>query len=218
LIKEHIAPQIRIDYIHKDALRGCSRFFNRSNVLNGIGTFSRHCVQALEILTRRTNISLLTLQRYEEVLVSKKICRSNKAWCPDCYYLWQEQNQLLYEPLLWSITEVNVCSIHDRPLVHLCSNIFCNKLIPTLSSFLVIGFCPYCGQWLGQINKDQSKLNPAEKEFWISQSLGKLVEHNDGKEQFKKENISIVINRLCTLLTNGNIEALGKTLNIPPSV
>jgi hypothetical protein len=216
-IKELIAPNISKEYIHKDASRGCSRFFQRVNVINGLGVLSRQCVTALESLTLKSDLSSLTLQRYSDVFVAKTIGRSYKSWCPNCLYHWEKQNKIIYEPLLWTVSEVRVCPIHQLPLENICSNPACNKQIPLLAPNSVVGRCSYCTQWLGEFPKTDVTLEGIEKELWISQSIGTMISITDVNEQYDRKHICISFQTLCNQLTKGNIEALSILLDIPKS-
>lgn len=213
-IKELLSPSIEKDYINKDVIRGCSRFLQRACVINGMEILSQDCLGALESLTLITNLSCLTMQRWSEVLISKNICRSYKAWCTCCLNEWKKNNFPIYEPLLWSLTEVQACPIHKTPLRENCPNLKCKKLIPILSSFSLVGYCSHCGQWLGEStdNNGQVLLN---REIWISDTIGTVIGHISNQNNILRDNVKQSFQLLINQLTNGNIEAASKLLNIP---
>ncbi|WP_082083913.1 TniQ family protein [Paenibacillus beijingensis] len=215
LLKDCIAPTINLDYILGDSRRGCSRFLERANAINSKDAMSSYCINALGSLTKLSNLSLLTLQRWGDLLVSKPLCRSNKQWCSSCLAEMAEQNQPIYEPLLWSISHINVCPIHEVFLDDICPH--CNNHPPLLSNNSYVGFCSLCGQWLGMKRNTVVK-RCSVKQLWISKSIGELISDiNFSPRHGSRENIKHSFQRLCSQLADGNVEALSKVLFIPQS-
>ncbi len=77
--------------------------------------------------------------------------RPHSAWCPICFEDWKQNNQPIYEPLIWKLKVINVCPSHQTLLQTKCQN--CQKILPQLSSRSQPGYCSKCYQWLG-IKKD----------------------------------------------------------------
>ena len=74
--------------------------------LNGLGETTAIWVKALEIGTCQSGLEFLTLLPFAEILSEIWIFRKSRAWCPECYQTWRQQDLPLYEPLLWSFQAV----------------------------------------------------------------------------------------------------------------
>lgn len=212
IIKEHIAPLTNKEYLYKDVLRGCSRFFERANAMNGIGEFSKDCSKALERLTKVQDLSILTFQRWEGILTSPSLCDKRKKWCSKCLQEWKLNRSDFYEPLLWSVSIVKCCPIHEILLEHECQS--CGKFSSLISNQSITGYCSNCGQYLGIESSICNYLS--DQDLWISKSIGELIANT---EMNTNNNVKLKssFEQLSNLLTNGNIESLGKILNLPKS-
>lgn len=115
--------------------------------INGITKTALDLVRVLELLTKREDLLELTLLNWSNVLNSK-LNYSKKRWCTKCFYNWRQEKKILYEPLIWHISELEVCAEHLLPLQDKCLN--CDKNIPYLTALMQIGYCPYCNQFLGE--------------------------------------------------------------------
>ena len=116
------------------------------SVVNGIKSMTRVIVESIEQLTRRDDLRCLTLVSWFNILRSyycplKQFC----AWCPHCYQVWQEQEEVIYLPLLWLFNEVEFCPIH-----HIGLESFCPYCRQRMLNFCQPGYCSHCLQWLGR--------------------------------------------------------------------
>jgi hypothetical protein len=57
----------------------------------------------------------LLYQDAPEIRVNKLLHRK-KAWCPQCFQEWRKNRQVVYEPLLWTLSSVNICPITSSRL------------------------------------------------------------------------------------------------------
>lgn len=125
------------------------------SVVNGLKYMTRAIVPALEQLTRREDLRCLTLVSWFHLFNSyscplKQVC----AWCPHCYQVWREQEEVIYIPLLWLLKDVIFCPLHHIHLENICP--YCRQ---NMLNFCQPGYCSHCGEWLG---KKQSPLNLAD--------------------------------------------------------
>lgn len=128
-------------------------------------------IQALEILTLRTDISQLTLLRWASSTLEWSVLRSHQAWCPICYEEWYADNRMVYNPLFWSIYTVEFCFHHKhQPLIDRCP--YCYKQFPLLTRRSIPGYCSICQKWLGSFQPDQESNNQINSEDhqrdWLS--------------------------------------------------
>ncbi|MED2762089.1 TniQ family protein [Bacillus thuringiensis] len=118
----------------------------KGSSLLGIGKTAIEIVRVLEKLTKRKDLHTLTLLNWSAILNLKLISKS-KSWCSLCFNEMKQSGQNLYEPLIWQINEISICSKHFVSLQEICTN--CQKRIPHYSSNMQIGFCPFCSTFLG---------------------------------------------------------------------
>jgi len=162
------------------------RFYGRLNdiwtgnsrSINSIGPITDRWLKALQMLTFCDDLHFLTMFTWSEIISVKNLIRFNKAWCPRCFEDRKKAHQILYEPLLWSLNEVNVCPIHRQPLITKCS--VCQKSQPFLVQSTLVGCCSYCGSWLGSGSElvEEAGLPVAddiEKQIWVAEVIGELL-------------------------------------------
>lgn len=116
------------------------------SVINGLKYITQAIVSAIEQLTLRDDLRCLTLVSWFYLFNSyysplKQFC----AWCPHCYQVWREQEEVVYIPLLWLFKDVKFCPLHQIRLETICP--YCHQ---TMLNFCPPGYCSHCGAWLGQ--------------------------------------------------------------------
>ena len=116
------------------------------SVVNGLKFITPVIVSAIEQLTKRQDLRFLTLVSWFHLFNSyhspfKQFC----AWCPHCYQVWREQEEVLYIPLLWLFKDVKFCPLHHILLENICP--YCRQ---NMLNFCQPGYCTHCGEWLGQ--------------------------------------------------------------------
>lgn len=112
------------------------------------GDIATTLIQALEILTLRTDISQLTLLRWVSSILESSVLRLHQTWCPACYEEWYADNRAIYNPLIWLVNIVEFCLHHKhQPLIDRCP--YCHKQFPSLTKRSRPGYCSICQRWLG---------------------------------------------------------------------
>ena len=108
---------------------------------------------ALELATGQNDIENLTIKKWsffnQYVIRVKKF----KSWCPNCYSEWKERGEVIYEPLLWMIKDIDVCGIHKKYLESVCPD--CSREVMFINSAVYPGTCSHCGGWLGKSTGQQ---------------------------------------------------------------
>jgi DNA-binding phage protein len=131
--------------------------------LNGAGTMTRAWITALNHLTARSDLHLLTLPSWVGDLPPRWQLRETPAWCPSCLAEWRAQGQPLYQPLLWMIRLVTVCPRHRMLFVNHCPR--CQKPQPLLARNNTRPLeCAYCATWLGR-DADTSSVEVESEEL-----------------------------------------------------
>src|SRR6266496_235163 len=104
-----------------------------------------------------------------------------RAWCPECYEEWEETNQIVYEPLLWSLETVCWCSRHRRQLQWHCPYPDCQRMMHPLTRSSLPGYCAHCKRWLGSSSSQQSEYDDLltdeirEMQIWAADAVGELL-------------------------------------------
>ena len=220
LMTREFAPLLSKHYIQNGSKKGLSTLFNRGAAINSTGELAQLLVDSVEKLTLKQNLSVLTLLPFHNCLSSRELLHKTKVWCPDCYKEWRNYNKTVYEPLFWTLKDVEVCSHHNRPLQTICFN--CERQIPWLHSKSRIGYCPYCDRWLGSSNETEKTSNSIvlssklEKSLWNSKAVGELITYS-GKNSLgiQQDNIAKAIREIINITHQGNIASFAKSFKLP---
>ena len=123
-------------------------FYLEAYRLNGTGDRTRLWVAALEELTQVRRLDVLTILPWADAIDCRHLLRTNRAWCSSCYEAWLSSGHPVYEPLLWMLQVVTVCSDHLQSLDCLCP--VCGRKQYVLSYKARPGHCSRCQSWLGR--------------------------------------------------------------------
>jgi len=211
LVQYSIAPILGKRYIADGQSRGVSSFLRYAGPINGNGIMASDWVSALEALTLRSDLALLTLLVGANALSQRDLLQPVRKWCPLCYDGWRRHDAIVYEPLLWSINGVTVCPEHGQLLEKCCP--YCSSSLPWLIWHSRPGYCSSCGRWLGRaVGKSQVE----EKDMYIAETVGGFLA--------RMPQLSLVIPRdrviqslrnLIAATTGGNIAAFSRRLGLP---
>lgn len=182
LVIQELLPLLQRDYLSNPFRNTLGSFWKEAaRALNGTGILASDWTQALEHLTLRTDLRVLTLLPWASVLTQQRLLRMNRAWCPDCFMEWQAAGKPIYEPLLWNVSAVSLCVRHQRILLEQCPYPDCKATLPMLASYFRPGYCSKCSRWLG-VTVDPSDIPWTTEQWnwqiWVADSIGELVAHN----------------------------------------
>lgn len=161
-----ITPLIDRKHIHQTVSRSnknaalVASFRPMARAVNGTGITARDFVAALQKLTLRDDLHCLTMITWRYIISHRHLTRAWRAWCPSCYEEWRIRDEILYEPLLWSLEAVNACTRHQRRLRSQCQS--CRKTLHPLASRFRPGYCSVCDGWLGE---SLEKITSAEEQI-----------------------------------------------------
>ncbi|MEW6495564.1 MAG: TniQ family protein [Cyanobacteriota bacterium] len=179
LVMGEIAPQMmRQDYDLALTKKNVSTLFSNSDAkpaINGMREKTQFLVQALKELTQRKDLSFLSLLTWKGVINEQGLFRQYRAWCPQCNEQWRQEREVIYEPLLWSFKEVDVCLHHNCRLVDECPH--CSSRLPVIANSLQLGFCSRCKGWLGSQpdEKQDFKTDDLEGNQYTIRNIGNLI-------------------------------------------
>ncbi|WP_201387642.1 TniQ family protein [Ktedonobacter sp. SOSP1-52] len=170
LIRHIVAPCIPKGYIDANQSRSISSFLRYATPINGNGVMASDWTKVLITLTSRHDISQLTLLACTNALSQRNLLQSAKQWCPICYDEWRHEGSDIYDPLIWLINEIKVCTKHNVVLEKCCPH--CSSYPQWLSWRARPGYCSTCENWLG---RDKSKSQAKEKDIYIAETMENFV-------------------------------------------
>lgn len=142
--------------------------------VNGTGITARDYISALETLTKRNDLSCLTMIMWANVIPHRNLLKPFKEWCPHCYEEFRLDKTPVYDPLIWSISVTSFCIVHQSRLHSRCLK--CDRQVPQLDSHSKPGFCSKCGSWLGRLTREDNKApEEIEDQRWITKQISALL-------------------------------------------
>ncbi|PKO00122.1 MAG: hypothetical protein CVU42_05115 [Chloroflexi bacterium HGW-Chloroflexi-4] len=162
--KPQISPEVKILY---------TREYSR---INGMDDPAKKMISALNSLTGRKDLNQLTLEPWKNIIRRGNLLRSKLHFCEYCF-LEQKAKGIIYIPLLWCVKPVVICSKHKRVLHNFCPQ--CKKQINILSLSGIQGYCPICGWFLGDIQKNEIFLSTSPYDEWMNRHFAELIKNND---------------------------------------
>lgn len=214
LIAYELAPELQKEYLLSTAVQGGSGFFEQARMINGIGKAATDFTRAIESLTLRRDITYLSMRRWSNVIPSRKLIRSNKQWCPLCLQEWHDNKEVMYEPLLWMITPVQLCSIHKIRLQCRCPS--CGKENPVLERRSKVGYCVHCQKALWENFVMELDDEDMLIHLIIAEQVGQLISLLETNEMVvRRENIGYFFNICVKKYTNGNIAEFSRLVGVP---
>jgi transcriptional regulator with XRE-family HTH domain len=214
LFRREIGPELkqaggRVDGTFRDV-------WPNSPILNGLTTVTQRLVQALSHLTGCRVLSNLTMLAWKPVLSTRLLMRRRRAWCPRCYAEWQKAGQVIYEPLLWALETMKICSKHAVVLQQHCPNPECARTAFPLTPWSQSGFCPRCHRWLGGIPRDKTSCREEEwqEQQRVNYQIGELLAAATELAPLPQDRFTHVINACVEAVTEGNATEFARRLDL----
>lgn len=195
----------------------------RSRLLNGTGLPAKYAVQALEVLTLRSDLHYLTLLPLAAIFPTRArgLLRLTKAWCPICYENQRRAGLVIYDPLLWFFLDVALCPEHCCILRTECPYQDCAKSLPAVGWRARPGYCSYCQRWLGLAREHVKEMSDVGSngwrwQRWVTQTLGEVLASIPSQSVLpERQRIRQVVMLAVEQLGAGNIMAFTKALGFP---
>ncbi len=185
---------------------------SRFNLVNGIGTINKEFVEVLETLTGRNDIQHMSFRNWEGIF-STNIITKNRRWCPACIEQWKKESKEIYEPLIWGVTNVEKCDIHEIKLKERCPN--CKKELTFVHRNLIVGYCQYCCEWLGESEPTIKKDSLSDAELFISEYYKQLLRFGPSVTSFPSKNfISLLLPEIKKSLEFSKVVEFAHFLNV----
>lgn len=115
--------------------------------IDGPTAVARVYLNALQPLVESNCIEACTFLPFAGMLTEKNLLRRYRAWCPLCLISMKDRMGV-YEPLLWRLSDVTVCPVHNVDLVTECGA--CKRRGEVVARYARVGCCGLCGAWQGK--------------------------------------------------------------------
>ncbi|WP_319240212.1 TniQ family protein [uncultured Propionivibrio sp.] len=144
-----------------------------AGTMNGLGKYAELFVSAMEKLTGRTNLRVLTMLPWQSLFPhnGQGMLARHRRWCPVCLHQQRLNSEVAAWPLIWSLDTYSFCRRHLVPLEHCCPS--CGKAQPFVPSYPDLGICSHCHRPLGCRHEPQEV---SEFQHWIADALSGIVE------------------------------------------
>ncbi|SCW81927.1 TniQ protein [Paenibacillus tianmuensis] len=212
LLSRIIYPLFDKEYLNNG---GGRRFYTSSHLINGVTNISSEFTDILEQLTKRSDLAELTLRKFSNVLPTRGLLKSQKSWCPVCFEEMRQQQTIIYEPLIWMLQPVSVCTKHQVKLHQTCP--VCNKYSLILENNSNPGYCSKCLSWLGMKSESQHQDFAGNWEEFKAVSIEKLFSLDLNRLRLTRGNIQWTLGRLVYLYSQDKIAAFAEWVEIPKS-
>ncbi|OPD43728.1 hypothetical protein BVG00_21560 [Bacillus cereus] len=208
LISKLVAPLLNNNYVLNSSINGGNRFYDGVKSLNGFDKNAEEFIRVLELLTGRIDIKSTTLLEIKGLISPRGLLRNNLAWCSVCLEEWG--TDAVYYPLIWFFKDMKICVKHNCKLQDICSS--CSTYVPILHRKSLIGYCPYCCNWLGT---SKTKELECDKALFQAQELSTLLANRALlARKYSEKSISDVFLGLINNYTNGNSAEFARFVNI----
>ncbi len=215
LVQNALAPFLKEEDTFQSKNGGIDQiFFHHTKIINGIETGIIKLIHTLDSLTLHNDLKFLTMLNWAERIPKLIFLHSVRAWCPIYYENWHRNQQIIYEPLLWSLKKVKVCVHHNQHVYTKCP--YCkreNKLFDWNSR---PGSFSKCQEWLG-LSKEKVSLEPIqlqeteiEWQDWVTQNLGDLIAAAPTLSPLPQRKINETLSAYVNIIASGNIATFAK--------
>jgi transcriptional regulator with XRE-family HTH domain len=211
LIHVAVAPRLQNAFMAQGPSRNVTIFLRAAALLNSHGVSASDWVQALTALTLRTDLPLLTMLPWAQVVSSRQLVHPQRQWCPCCFQEWRVKGHLVYEPLVWTIAGVQVCPTHRCPLEQQCPS--CQQGLAFLAWHARPGSCFHCGAWLGRsVSRHVSKREASA--IQQTELVGALLALTPRSGPVSQTHFLAALRTLVGQVTEGNLAAFARLVGL----
>lgn len=209
LFAEMFTPYLNKYYLNEILKRGGNGFYDSAHMINGSSIAAEQFSTMLNELTGMSNLQELTLLRFANIIPQRGLLRPVRTWCPECYEeMVKSTSAIVYDPLVWSIRAVSICTKHLALLMEVCPG--CTRPNLMMDRRSSPGFCSHCNAWLG--SAATIKIDEMDYE---SQVKAKMIDRLlECKSILNRNGIVTSLKHIVTH-ENSNITEVARKLSVP---
>ncbi len=187
-------------------------------LVNAHGTTADAWATGANRLVGRGDLDLLTLLPWSKAFSERsQLTSPARRWCPICLAQDYKAGTPVYERLIWSLQDVELCPRHHCCLEDQCPTCH-RKHLPEFTNRHLCGFCSNCGAWLGSTcSKHPLSSDTSVQHFqaWTAESFADLLAHPPpGTLAEHRERIVRVIDICAEQLFDGDHAASSQHLGV----
>lgn len=197
IFNHELVPELKKQYLFNYTNKGGNGFFDRAYSVNGNDKNAYDFMCAIYKFTHREEIWNTNLLSLKGIISSRGILKKYLYWCPVCFDEWIQNNDQLYIPLIWNFRCVKVCTKHNTLLTSECPN--CTKELPIFHRKSIIGYCPYCNEWLGNTYRTYEYQSKTDVDWnnWAEVNIGEILSLGlIERESITRGQVTIMLNAL----------------------
>jgi len=164
----------------------------------GRGQTAADWSRALNLLTAREDLQLLTLLHVQDLLSDFLLPSRNARYCPQCYADDIAGETDCYNRLLWTIDVARACPVHEVTLLEGCS---CSLSSNTGRKIFVPGRCPHCAQDLSVLYRHPAHARDTDAARRVAELLDAALYFSDLKPNHG--GVAQFLNHAIATLANG---------------
>jgi len=219
LVAQEIVPFLDSDHWLDSSLDSIGKFScGLAMSLNGMGSFAKHWSTILERLTTRADLYQLTLRSWVGDLQSHRSLREKPVWCSTCYTEWKDKHLPIYQPLIWMLQSVTICTKHNQRLEDHCPH--CKKQQSVIAGKTLPGYCTQCATWLGTVDRggttDKITDETVNWQKWVLRALDELRSVDISSSIVRWERF--FANLVACIQAKGTFTQLAKLTGVPRQV
>ncbi|OAS13752.1 hypothetical protein A8708_25260 [Paenibacillus oryzisoli] len=153
----------------------------------------------------------MTMIYWCNIISAKKLFREFRAWCPLCIHDQLTKYPLPYEPLLWTLEGVRVCTIHNVKLEDHCP--ICKKQTPYFHCKSPYAFCVNCNAFVGDSRNLIAVQN--NNDLDLSNCIGRLITYEKKGAQPNSTTFIEKVGRYIKKNYKSNLSEFSKAIRVP---
>ncbi len=191
-------------------LTGLRSVFWGTSCSDGVSPLAALFLARLVELTGRPELSLSSLQPWRSVLSGMELVNPHFRWCPVCYARQRADRIPAHDALAWRLNAVDYCLLDGEPLEDKCRR--CGAIAHAIWGRLTPGWCPTCGNWLGEERLSDSRWQPPPEAV----QLRRLLEAAELGPEASSGAVQAGWQVVCDALFEGNQKKASRELGVSP--
>ncbi|MEX3953916.1 TniQ family protein [Paraburkholderia sp. EG287B] len=205
--RELVAPRI-----YEGSATPAVQRIPRHGTVDGMLQSADMWAKAMNSLLNRSDLRRATMLSWRQSLAPRALVRTHRAWCPVCLHEFASHGRMVYEPLVWRISDVVVCPHHGVCLEVQCPH--CGRgRQPSFGAFTRVGCCRGCGKWLGRLIPGEST-SISELDLFLSCTVEEALSLSNVRDDIDLIASDVAVRALREVFFCGSSAQMGRSLGL----